>query len=309
MAEERQGLPFHRLHLLGRTGTGWALLGTVLLMLLAFVAAPIAALAPIQIITRIFGGSIGVDPLTPGGLAWINLHWALAIPFAILVPRWIHRLPLAWLTSVAGTIRWRWFAWCLAIAAVAMVLTVILGSFLPETGGAEVSGEVNAFTRQTAAFLLVIVLLTPLQAAGEEYVFRGYLTQAFGGLFSGRLGLAVAIVVPAVLFAVAHGPQDAPIFTHRLLFGMLAGVLVVLTGGLEAAIAMHVLNNWAAFGLELAFGDIGAAVQPSADNWWPVVTALVQTALFLVLTVWVARHRGVASRTSGAVLERPERDV
>ena len=30
----------------------------------------------------------------------------------------------------------------------------------------------------------------------------------------------------------------------------------MLTGGLEAGIAMHVLNNWLAFGLALAFGDM-----------------------------------------------------
>ena len=58
-------------------------------------------------------------------------------------------------------------------------------------------------------FLLVIVLLTPLQAAGEEYAFRGYLTQAFGGLFR-QAGSAAAVVVPALLFALAHGAQSPP---------------------------------------------------------------------------------------------------
>ena len=64
-------------------------------------------------------------------------------------------------------------------------------------------------------------------------------------------------LVPAVLFALAHGlGQSVPIFFDRLAFGLVAGLLVVLTGGLEAGIAMHVLNNWVAFGLTLAFGDM-----------------------------------------------------
>ena len=41
---------------------------------------------------------------------------------------------------------------------------------------------------------------TPLQSAGEEFVFRGYLTQAFGGLLSDRrTATVVAVGVPALL--------------------------------------------------------------------------------------------------------------
>ena len=49
-----------------------------------------------------------------------------------------------------------------------------------------------------------------------------------------------------------------PIFFDRFAFGLVAGMLVILTGGLEAGIAMHVLNNWLAFGIALAFGDTRA---------------------------------------------------
>src|SRR3546814_5093613 len=113
-------------------------------------------------------------------------------------------------------------------------------------------------------FALVVLFLTPLQAAGEEYAFRGYLTQVFGGHFP----TVVAILVPAVLFALAHGAQDPPIFVDRLAFGIVSGVLVVMTGGLEAGIAMHVLNNWLAFGLALAFGDLGEALTPTGGPGW-----------------------------------------
>ena len=93
----------------------------------------------------------------------------------------------------------------------------------------------------------MILLLTPLQAAGEEYCFRGYLTQAFGGPASGRR--ASAVLVPALLFGLAHGiGQSPPVFFDRFAFGLVAGILVIRTGGLEAGIAMHVLNNLLAFG-------------------------------------------------------------
>ncbi len=73
----------------------------------------------------------------------------------------------------------------------------------------------------------MVVFLTPLQAIAEEYVFRGYLTQAFGSLARGlALSRAVAVGVPAILFAAAHGTQSFPVFVDRLAFGLVAGVLV-----------------------------------------------------------------------------------
>ena len=38
---------------------------------------------------------------------------------------------------------------------------------------------------------------------------------------------------------------------------------MITTGGLEAGIAMHVLNNFLAFGAALAFGDMTTALTPT----------------------------------------------
>ena len=66
----------------------------------------------------------------------------------------------------------------------------------------------------------------------------------------------VAIVLTATLFALAHGAQNFPLFFDRFAFGLIAGWLVIRTGGLEAGIALHVLNNFLAFGFALSFGDL-----------------------------------------------------
>ncbi len=109
-----------------------------------------------------------------------------------------------------------------------------------------------------------MLILTPLQAAGEEFAFRGYLMQAFGGVFGSRV---VAVLLSSLLFALAHGiGQDLPIFVDRFAFGLVAGALVILTGGLEAGIAMHVLNNFLAFGLALAFTDMSSALNPTGGT-------------------------------------------
>ena len=82
-------------------------------------------------------------------------------------------------------------------------------------------------------------------------------------------------------------------FFDRFAFGLVAGILVVRTGGLEAGIAMHVLNNWLAFGLALAFGDMGEALNPTGGTWWSIPVTLTQSLVFLGLTLLVARRMGL----------------
>lgn len=87
---------------------------------------------------------------------------------------------------------------------------------------------------------------------------------------------------------------------------MVAGVLVILTGGLEAGIAMHVLNNWLAFGLALAYGDMGSTLNPTGGSWWSIPVTLTQSLVYLALVVWVGRRRGLETATNPAVLVASE---
>ncbi len=301
--EPDERLTYPELQRRGRTGWGWSILGLLALVLGVFLGAQVVGVL-LVVLADLAGARVDTDPVTPWGLAWVNLVWAIAIPLTFGVAYAAHREPPRWLASVAGRIRWRWLLVCAGLAVVALGVTVGLSVLLPEQGGADLAGPVNDFTTRTRAFLLVILLLTPLQAAGEEYVFRGYLTQAFGGVVRAPAWLAtgVAVVVPALLFALAHGPQDPPVFVDRLAFGLVAGIAVIVTGGLEAGIAMHVLNNWVAFGLALALGDMDAALTPAGGTWWTLPGTLVQSLVFLGLVTWAARRLGVARRT-GAELE------
>src|SRR5690606_37921739 len=139
--------------------------------------------------------------------------------------------------------------------------TIVVSAVLPGSNATgDQSGQLNEFTSTTRDYRIVILLLTPLQAAGEEYFFRGYLTQSLGGHFGSRsllVSRAVAVLVPAFLFGLVHGfGQSMPVYFDRCAFGVVAGILVIRTGGLEAGIAMHVLNNFMAFGFTLAFSDM-----------------------------------------------------
>jgi len=252
--------------------------------------------------------------VTPSMLAYLNLALAAAIPVVLLLTKLFHGLPAGWITSVAGRIRWRWMLVTFGLALVALVATVVVGSFVPASGDpADSSGGLNDWTSTTRDFVLVIVLLTPLQAAGEEFAFRGYLTQAFGGLFAPLgpgVARAFAVLLPAALFALAHGAQDAPVFVDRFAFGLVAGILVIATGGLEAGIAMHVLNNFLAYGFALAFSDMTSALNPTGGTWWTLPTTLTQSLVYLALAIWAARRMGVSSTVDGGpapnVLEASE---
>lgn len=312
-AGPRTGLAYHEVLWGGRPGRWRPLVG-----FLAFVAAmvlvvPLLLQIPLVTYLGLTGDDVlgdlertlDLDNPTPLGLAYLNLVLAGAIPVTWLLVRYLHGLRPRWLASVMPRLRWRYLLVCLGLSLVALLATLLVSAVLPaQDTGVEMTGELNDFTRTTRDFLLVVLFLTPLQAAGEEYAFRGYLAQTFGGLFRSRVA---AVVVPSVLFALAHGVgQSAPIFFDRFAFGLVAGTLVILTGGLEAGIAMHVLNNWLAFGIALAYGDMGSSLNPTGGSWWTIPVTLTQSLTYLALALWVARRMGLRTRTEPAVLEASE---
>ena len=142
-----------------------------------------------------------------------------------------------------------------------------------------------------------MLLLTPLQAAGEEYAFRGYLTQALGGLFRSTW---FAVLLPALVFALAHGVgQSLPVFFDRFAFGVLAGLLVVRTGGLEAGIAAHVANNVTSF-LLAALTSSMAEVRAITEVTWVVAAwDIARFALFTGLAWLLASRMSVQRLTGG----------
>ena len=125
-------------------------------------------------------------------------------------------------------------------------------------------------------YVLVVLATTPLQAAGEEYLFRGWLNQAVGSyLAKPVLGAVVAGGLSSVLFALAHGQQDPWLFVDRLAFGVVASWLVWRTGGLEASIALHVMNNLGAFLTSILTGSMNDALTVTAAGSGDVLVDVV----------------------------------
>ncbi|MEZ5193288.1 MAG: CPBP family intramembrane glutamic endopeptidase [Nocardioides sp.] len=301
---------YHQLHRGGRRGWWWAVLGAVLVPVLGVGVVPAIFLAPIAVYRAASssGGSLDAETLmkaSPALLAALNVGLGLSILLAMGATWALHGLEAG-----LGVLRGAPAALALAgglPGAVRAGPRRDVGGDLPAAAGRRGRrSTLNAFTAETRNYLLVILLLTPFQAAGEEYAFRGYLTQALGGLFT-PLGTGVsraaAVVLPALLFALAHGlGQSVPVFFDRLAFGLVAGWLVIRTGGLEAGIAMHVLNNFLAYGLALAFGNMDDALNATGGSWWMIPTTLTQSLVYLGLVTWLARRWGLQRRADPAVL-------
>jgi membrane protease YdiL (CAAX protease family) len=134
-----------------------------------------------------------------------------------------------------------------------------------------------------------------LQAAAEEYFFRGYLLQAIHTTAPNSPWFGV--VGSAAIFALLHGSTNIPAFLYAFVFGILAGWLVMKTGGLEAGIAIHVVNNVLTFGYAAVSGTMVATYTQRVTSWVGLVWALVGFAAFALVAIWIARRMNLATTT------------
>ena len=230
-----------------------------LLGLLVFAVVYLLANLALSLLT-IASGAISltdVEELTdPSILLLNNALLIAAIPVVWLCWSALHDMAIGWSSSVLGRLRWRLLA-PLTWRALATLGVWIGVQFLVEavTADGSWSGPVDDF----GWLVVVVVLTTPLQSAAEEYVFRGYLSQVVAGwIRAPRTGAVVAAVLTAGLFSLAHLPAGGVAsleFLDRFLFGLAASAVVWLTGGLEASIVLHAVNNVLVFLLSGLLGD------------------------------------------------------
>lgn len=229
--------------------------------------------------------------MTPSLLLANNLGIALVIPLAIGVHRIVFVQRPGWLFSIVGRLRWNLCGRFTVVAAGVHLLMVV--AWVAVVGLPD-----DLHTRpETWVLMAVVVLTTPLQAAGEEVVFRGLATRAIGSWFaSARAGLVVAAATTAALFVGLHAAEDAWLNVFYLALAVVCSVLTWRTGGLEAAIALHVVANLSTM-LFLPFLGLDGFFDRQAGSGG--AQAVVQTGALIVTGVallWRARHLALPSR-------------
>jgi len=120
-----------------------------------------------------------------------------------------------------------------------------------------------------AVFLVLAILLIPLQTSFEEYLFRGHLMQGLGLATNSRL---IPLLVTSFLFGIMHAANPEVekvgwvIMVYYIGTGLFLGMITLMDEGLELALGFHAANNlvsallvtadWTAFQTHSIFKDV-----------------------------------------------------
>ncbi len=217
----------------------------------------------------------------------------LLIPFLIgflglwLVIKKLHERTLLSITTSRTQIDWSRFLYAFLIWSGATVLVVGADYLIsPE------SYEWNFNLQRFVLLFLIAVFLIPIQTSLEEYIFRGYLMQGFGGLFKNAWA---PLLITSVIFGSLHlfNPEVEKLGYGILVYyigtGLFLGIMTLMDDGIELALGFHAANNlitallvtssWTAFQTESVLIDIS---EPSLGGEL-LLSLLVFYPLFLVL--------------------------
>jgi hypothetical protein len=277
--------------LLAMRSRDWAwwrpLLGLLLLTVVYVVAVFVVVL--LSYVTGIVPDLALLNLVDPEVLLVTNLTLIVAVPTVWLAWSVAHGMRPGWSSSVVARLRWRLLPRFTVLALLTLGTAIglsVLASFV--LGDDEVTGPVPGF----GWLVLVVLLTTPLQSAAEEYLFRGYLSQMIvAWIRAPQVGAVVAAVLTGAVFSLAHLPPDVPTFLDRFFFALAASAVVWLTGGLEAAIVLHAVNNVLIF---LLAGSLGEAVVteevPEGRQLLYLGVTAVAMSSFVAAVAWSRRR-------------------
>lgn len=244
-------------------------------------------------------GEIGMSPLM---LLATNLSLITLAALALIFHRFLFRQRIGALNSVAGRFRWTWLLWSLIPIGIGFAIYITL---------LVVSSDWDAYAPLpvglTIFYLAVVLLTTPFQAAAEEYVFRGVIQRIAGSWVRGPIpSLILGTAVSSVLFAAAHLAGDPWLILYYWLFGVFLSLLAHYSGGLEAPIVIHAINNVALFVTATFSGEIAQEIDRSAGAGGPFM--LIPVAAILVVSaaaIVLARVRRVQMYGVAEEIPRP----
>lgn len=213
----------------------------------------------------------GADPMDLLRGVEKNLQlFLLLIPFAIsflgfwLVIRKLHDRTLLSVTTSRKKVDWNRIFFAFALWGGITLLLVLVDYFItPE------HYEWNFKPVPFAIMCLIAIALIPVQTSMEEYIFRGYLMQGFGGMFRNRWA---PLLMTSIIFGLLHifNPEVEKlgygIMAYYIGTGLFLGILTLMDEGMELALGFHAANNlitvllvtstWTAFQTESVFIDV-----------------------------------------------------
>ncbi|MEO7586744.1 MAG: CPBP family intramembrane glutamic endopeptidase [Arachnia sp.] len=234
--------------------------------------------------------------ITPTIFLANSVSLGLLVPLSFLLSRLVGQKG-GWISSVVGRVRWGWLLKCFVVSFIAVGAFIVFSTTVDGWDQLELSARPGWWW-----LLIGVLLVTPFQAAGEEYLIRGVLNRGVASLIPPRVVGAVAgAVVSSGVFMLLHGAGDIWLNITYFTMGMLFSYLTWRTGGLEAGVAMHAANNLVALAF-LPFQDISKIFDREAGTGDPsVLLQLVLLGVAGAIIVLMARRGGIQRATAPAM--------
>ena len=217
---------------------------------------------------------IGVN----GSFLFVIAPLSIACLFLLFWVKFVQNQSITILTTSRENIDWKRIFFSFSLwSLISMVM--VLGAYYLSPESFVLNFKLNKFL----VFLIIAILLIPLQTSFEEYLFRGHMMQGIGLLTNNRL---IPLIVTSVLFGLMHianpevGKIGYIIMVYYIGTGFFLGIITLMDDGLELALGFHAANNligallvtadWTAFQTHSVFKDIS---EPTAgfDVVLPVI--------------------------------------
>ena len=190
--------------------------------------------------------------------------------FVLFYNKFIQNNSLRVLTTSRPKIDWSRFFFSFVVWGGITIVTTLISYFTtPEDFVMQFNPE------KFAIFLVLAIVLIPLQTSFEEYLFRGHILQGLGLATKTRW---VPLLVTSFLFGIMHiaNPEvdkmGMIIMFYYIGTGLFLGILTLMDEGLELALGFHAANNlvgallvtsdWSAFQTHSILKDVSV---PSAN--------------------------------------------
>ncbi|MCA5923745.1 CPBP family intramembrane glutamic endopeptidase [Curtobacterium oceanosedimentum] len=249
-----------------------------------------------------------LDPTDPVLLSMSLVSLVVLLPGILLAVKIARVGPAGILSSTRFRVRWAWTAWCLlpTLVIAAFMFWWQGSGMLTVDGGLawnhDVIGQSTVSLGTLTLTIVLVVLLVPFQGAAEEYIFRGFLMQTIASWIPRRTGTIIAVVVSTVVFAVLHIPNGYNVWGILDVgsFGLIAAIIVLRTGGLEATVLQHAFNNIMIFVLQApGWSRIDLTSSDANGTWQGWLVTLGTSLAFWAMVEFLAWWRGLDRRFAG----------
>lgn len=213
--------------------------------------------------------------------------------------KFIGKRPFTSLITTKKKIQWSRFFIGFLVYGVLVSLGTLVDYFI--------SPETYSFTFDASKFWLalpIILIMTPIQTATEELVFRGYVLQSFGLKIKNGLILSA---ISGVLFTLPHLMNPEIYASNKLgtfsticmvlnyfVVGAVLALITIKTNSLEIAMGAHAVNNLICF---ILIGYPDSALPTNTvfftTKFEPVsglVSVIITGILFYIISAALARE-------------------